>query len=1029
MKDGGSGLPPWVRRRPQEAAESAPGASEAASGPPLTPAQRRLLVAAGAGIPARLLSSRPSQQAQALAQQPLRGAWRAGATYRPALRAAATTALTAAATVSSISSRPVAEASVATIGLDTSQFWSGGGGSWRSLFGWVAAEDRLRKERATRAARNKRADEQRQRARTNSNKVSAARGDMASGALTSGASGSGVDREFAQDVASMLTRTRAGYEALGQCSPPTVLVTAMLLDASRARHQPQLHQSVVVGAGVMDEDLPLNGGARGTPNDEHTRLVGSALLLVRASDMLLQFAAVPEALKEPRVRLRTEVDALVHALVSYCGGPRMTATELRLLAFLLAELHREAMSSRVLHPLTMLGAGPQLGPGFAYLTSMPMLCRIARSAAQLIGVPAPAVSGAGPWEKRMATAVAAVGGAGAAGWRGAEAVMNLSDQRQLMRALGIVHWEAAASAAVNAAAAAAATDSDATADPDPVATTLSSKRSRAGRAYGNAVRTARGGITTDFSAQPPEQRGPPSDPEVEDAAAFLAAKELWETACTAQLKRASVEALSEWLPNAVLRPYGGPEADALHDGDELALRSEALGRLVPRLELARALARPTRPEDFCAVLPVRGAGAAALAVGAAAAANALREWLGSAIRPIARDVEGKPGIVYPLARRSAPHPPWPRAATSLAPEPGVAGSAASAGGDWEPFAWLRSEQSVLSLLLAAGQETEAVYMEFLGPLPGVSEAASSALEAACKGELSPVAVSSISSAVTEAPAEEGDRVASLAAAVEASLLQHRAAVVTVGGGGDGSSEGAPEEERERRRQAAEAELAVAVEALAKVGATRDGAMVVPLPYGGPASSVAVWHTCLDVLTEISSSVMPVIDSNTRRWVAEALSEQERWAEVLEWDDPDPSWGPDVAERVLLADVDSLRSKRTELKIAGLPDRPPMHVALEPGWNARVEAALGHAHCRLLGLEPTPSEHADRMEGIADRALDTPEYQRRKSALAGAAYSSLVRQMMRRQARAVLDVGELAASGIALVVVWHIVPKGGLGGDP
>ncbi|KAG2491973.1 hypothetical protein HYH03_009704 [Edaphochlamys debaryana] len=100
MELGDSLAPPWVRRGARGTAESTSPteqAPEAACGPPLTPAQRRLLVAAGVGIPERLLSSRPSQQAQALAQQPVRGAWRAGATYRPALRAAATAALTAAA--------------------------------------------------------------------------------------------------------------------------------------------------------------------------------------------------------------------------------------------------------------------------------------------------------------------------------------------------------------------------------------------------------------------------------------------------------------------------------------------------------------------------------------------------------------------------------------------------------------------------------------------------------------------------------------------------------------------------------------------------------------------------------------------------------------------------------------------------------------------------------------------------------------------------------------------------------------------
>ncbi|KAG2491972.1 hypothetical protein HYH03_009703 [Edaphochlamys debaryana] len=151
MELGDSLAPPWLRRVARGTAESTSPteqAPEAASGPPLTPAQRRLLVAAGAGFPARLLSSRPSQQAQALAQQPVRGAWRAGATYRPALRAAATAALTAAAP------QPMTPAVDVPAAL-SAESWRKARSDWRDF---QTAVPNLRRAKEALASRGKRGE-------------------------------------------------------------------------------------------------------------------------------------------------------------------------------------------------------------------------------------------------------------------------------------------------------------------------------------------------------------------------------------------------------------------------------------------------------------------------------------------------------------------------------------------------------------------------------------------------------------------------------------------------------------------------------------------------------------------------------------------------------------------------------------------------------------------------------------------------------------------------------------------------------
>ncbi|KAG2491969.1 hypothetical protein HYH03_009700 [Edaphochlamys debaryana] len=893
------------------------GEGRGEGGPPLTPAQRRLLVAAGAGIPARLLTSRPSQQAQALAQQPLRGAWRAGATYRPALRAAATAALTAAASATHPSGAkpPLAPASLPREG-------DPGKGLWGSLFSWVAEHEEEGKRLAQRI-------------------------------------------------------------------------------------------------------------------DDHV---------------------VPRQSLQDRARLVSVLDALLQELVTFHGGPRMTATELRLLTFLLAELHSEAVRSSDHGALAMLGSGPPLPPASAYLTSMPMLCRIARSAALLIGVPAPAVpaagaeAGAGPSKGnsdggtgdtdcvarvQVAAAVAALCGASAAGWPAAEAVMEKSDQRQLMTTIAKLHWAGTQAAGASALPASSFPAGASLPDLEAVATALSSARKRGGRKYGNAVRSAcRGMSVRPVDADAAAFPRVPSHPAAAAATAFLAARELWKRASSAQLKRTMDTVLGGWLPGVVLQPYGrgevcagseGPgasnddevESDEEEDEEEeddgsLFLSSSALGRLGPRVRLARGLlSQVLHPIN----LRADGPAAAVLAVSAAAASNAVRVWLYSDVLPLAADGGGT-AVVQPLDRTSAPPPPWAAA-------PGVA--TRDGGPAWSiPGKGPEGMETCFSLSQAAGGTVGLKVAAGLVHVWGSVAVALETLETLQASSCAPLG-----------QAEGGDRVAALAAAVEAALAKDGAAVVAVGGRGDGSCEGAPEEERQRRRQAAEAELAEAVEALAKVGATNKlDTLIVPVPYRGPCSSVAVWHACVDVLDELAEFVAPdeahallsklgpgqALGEGTDR-VRQGLLLDPRlaWAEALEWDDLDPCCVPEGLELddEVVMQQDRARFRELVLDAAGLPRRPAMRVQVTPFWGLRLDNALGRVQSRLLGLDPVPPEMQSDVVCAAESATGPDEDLSQlpeEARMVRAAYDGLVRRLMRRQARRVLDVGELAASGLALVVL-------------
>ncbi|KAG2491976.1 hypothetical protein HYH03_009707 [Edaphochlamys debaryana] len=331
-----------------EEGEGAPGV---ASGPPLTPAQRRLLVAAGAGIPARLLSSRPSQQAQALAQQPLQGAWRAGATYRPALRAAATAALTAAASVPT--SLPCPAVVGPPVSGDPGVKWQRLQVTWTRLHGdMVGLHHGVTDQRKMRGGSKDASDGQRQ-----VHEIEKVYGSI-------GAQVQQFDAgEEAERLAEVL-RVHALVSPGATGSPPSVflgqspLAAASAATSAEAASREQLRRVVLL--------LACNVGT-------YTGLwLGTGRMLLRP----------PPA----RAKALDAAIFLAQALLAHYGGPTLTYPELRLFIFLLHEMHVTAVATlAVTH-----GGYRAVSTGSArLLTSVPALALLARAAAVAIAASTP----------------------------------------------------------------------------------------------------------------------------------------------------------------------------------------------------------------------------------------------------------------------------------------------------------------------------------------------------------------------------------------------------------------------------------------------------------------------------------------------------------------------------------------------------------------------------------------------------------------------------------------------------------------
>ncbi|KAG2491974.1 hypothetical protein HYH03_009705 [Edaphochlamys debaryana] len=332
--------PPWARRSGPAGGASA-SVSATASGPPLTPAQRRLLVAAGAGIPARLLSSRPSQQAQALAQQPLRGAWRAGATYRPALRAAATAALTAAASAASLPAASVGLCSSMPSSHDSNKHWRHLQEAWLKL---IALQRRPLKSdpipdstppEATATAITEAVDEV----------ILATQSLEAEAARLAEGSGQG---------STSTSRGRGGKE-----KPRSAFLGDVLTAGSQAR-------------------------APGSPEHEQTELARAVLLLTGNVTAFLR--ARDSCPPEVRQAGLDAAVALAQALVLRYGGPTLTFPELLVFAFQISAL--EAFLNEMLggrkDPADCLAL-----PHVAALTSVPALARLAQATHQALAAATP----------------------------------------------------------------------------------------------------------------------------------------------------------------------------------------------------------------------------------------------------------------------------------------------------------------------------------------------------------------------------------------------------------------------------------------------------------------------------------------------------------------------------------------------------------------------------------------------------------------------------------------------------------------
>ncbi|KAG2491971.1 hypothetical protein HYH03_009702 [Edaphochlamys debaryana] len=350
MELGDSLAPPWLRRCARGTAESTSPteqAPEAASGPPLTPAQRRLLVAAGAGIPERLLSSRPSQQAQAHVQQPVRGAWRAGATYRPALRAAATAALSAAAP----------EPSAAAVNVPaalSAESWRKARSDWRDF---QTAVHNLWLAKKSLISRGKRGD---------------------------------ADSSAAKAAYERLVERAHLINASARYS-----LAESLVDSARQAHAPgrasgassgDLPPSLLLGAW---DDAPMWVGS------EEQLLTGRAALLCAICTAIFVGVFLPSPQKAdglwmspPEGRRSLGIKAalaLAQALLQRSGCPSPTQPQLRTFAFLVTAL----MSHAAKKPgLVQALAAATPGP-LAALTSVPALAKLARATADTVDAATP----------------------------------------------------------------------------------------------------------------------------------------------------------------------------------------------------------------------------------------------------------------------------------------------------------------------------------------------------------------------------------------------------------------------------------------------------------------------------------------------------------------------------------------------------------------------------------------------------------------------------------------------------------------
>ncbi|KAG2491982.1 hypothetical protein HYH03_009713 [Edaphochlamys debaryana] len=1085
------------------------------TGPVLTAAQRRLLVAAGAGIPARLLSSRPSQQAAALAQQPLRGAWRAGATYRPALRAAATAALTAAA------QEPE---EVAPTFMSTLDSWAPPHTlqGYQFIFQWVGlACSEVQHMRRRQASKSTSEGPQKEGPKARKTGALTRAGKRGAGgpradAATAEASmentallpqlledtGLGIEhfRELPKEQQDGLWQLWSGYNQYKLAIPDVVdlLSASGSPDASewKARcKERRLAWSMSVVEGAYGS-LPYDEAERkklqaylSVPegvfysNYPYRALAGRALLLARLGVMLVTDQGVygaTEQLTVQRHQTQCELDTLVFGLVELYGNAEtrtLTLLELRLLSFLLAELHDKAC----LRPDTdMLGAGPRLGPVPAHLTSMGVLIRIVRYAAErFLAVPLPAA-----WEATTRTkggfTVASAGRALAAmspQWPNGEGVMSELDQHRVLKGVAILVWAAATdpkvAEAVQEAVAAGGGSLD---DVEALAGALESPRTKAGRAYASAVQRARKTFSIDLSEDEvsPSERARKKAGAVKGGcgAAIIARGELQEG--EGRQWRRALREVEDWLPQAVLQPLPKPydraadeaaagagagvatsaaepaavkpaaaEAAEAEPAVELRdrsanagvaaplarvgeLREEELGRLASRLRLLELMHTETASGPLATI----GSRATALAVGLAAAGNALRDWLGSVFAPLAVDNPSEFGTLQPLTRRPRPAP-W-----ATAPN-GASSSGDASGG---AFSWLRSpaKTMLLGLTLAANDKTGGVDVAVAAKHPGAARAARQALEAAARRAPGPLQVSAVAPVSGAAAADRPGRAELLAAAAEALLLREGAVVLSVGGGGDGSSEGASAEERQRRRQAAEAEQADAVKALARVSSQLPQervALVVPVPYGGLGSTSAVRHACASLMEEL---LLPAPD--------EAAAAEEppgagttaspafppMWADALISDsDSDSDLDLDEFEDLytasqifpgILSLEDMLhmpRARRARMRRQLRESLPsPLRVGVSPIAMQEYQPALVRATSWLLGAAPIPSQD-DQVLVRAQSSL----HARSLGNLASAAdKDGRVWQGLRKRAQRLLDVGELAASGLALVVLGAGVLK-------